>query len=177
MVVILVLLQAATLAQTVSPRVEIGVQLSAIDQPALREKPLAGGGRITVAIRRFFDAEAEVNRYPIGGAGSNFPATQMLVGVRSGYRMGAIGFYGKVRPGLMRFDRNAYAPRLGTRANLDVGGVVEFYARRHVAVRLDFGDTVIFYGTEPMLRPEGGMGRQPGTRHQLQMSFGLSAWF
>jgi hypothetical protein len=160
-----------------TPRIEAGAQLSIIDQPGLGEKPLAGGVRLTASIFRFVDAEAEVNRYPIGGAISNFPATQLLAGTRVGYRIGPIGVYAKVLPGLMRFDSSPYAPALGARANLDVGGVLELYARRYFAVRFDFGDTIIFYGSEPMLRPSGGTGPQPGTRHQLQAGLGVSLWF
>jgi hypothetical protein len=172
------LLSGLVTAQSPSPRIEAGVQLSIIDQPALHEKPLAGGGRFTVKLFRFVDAEAEINRYPIGGAISVFPATQALIGARVGYRLGPIGLFAKARPGFMRFDENAYAPRLGTRANLDIGGILELYSTRHVAVRMDFGDTVIFYGREPMLSPVGGgIVPQPGTRHQLQASFGISAWF
>jgi hypothetical protein len=43
----------------------------------------------------------------------------------------------------MRFDANQYAPALRTRPALDIGGVVEFYSSRHLAVRFDFGDTVV----------------------------------
>lgn len=170
-------LAAEALAQT--PRVEVGVQLGTIDEKVLGEKPVVAGGRVTVHAVGPVDAEVEVNRFPVGGAAALFPATQALFGARIGRRVGGIGVYGKVRPGLTRFDVNAYVPSLGTRPTLDVGGVIEFYSRRHFAARLDFGDTVVFFGksiTIPSIA-QPGPGVVPGTRHHLQASAGISLWF
>lgn len=135
---------AAALAQT--PRVEIGVVVGGIDEKLFGEKPVLAGARITARAFRFVDAEAEVNRFPIGGGVALFPATQGLFGVRVGRRFGPLGLFGKVRPGITRFDSNAYVPNLSTKPTLDMGGVVEFYSQRHIAGRLDFGDTVVWYG-------------------------------
>ncbi len=140
--------------------------MGAIDMRAgLGEKPLTGGGRVTVHASRFLDAEAEVNRFPIGGAASNYPATQALFGARAGVRRWPFGIFAKARPGFLRFDDVLNHPNLGTRAALDLGVILEGYSRHHVAVRADFGDTVVFYG------------RETGTRHQFQGSFGISLWF
>lgn len=54
-------------ASAQTPRIELGLQLSGIRNGVLREYPLGGGGRITAHVFRFLDAEAEVNRFPIGG--------------------------------------------------------------------------------------------------------------
>jgi hypothetical protein len=103
----------------VQPRAEIGVQLSGIRETVFGEYPVGGGGRVTVHAFHFVDAEAEINRYPIGGAAALFPATQATFGARVGQRLGPFGLYGNLRPGFMRFDANARIPNLGTRAALD----------------------------------------------------------
>ena len=166
-------------ASAQTPRIELGLQLSGIRNGVLREYPLGGGGRITVHVFRFLDAEAEVNRFPIGGAISNYPATQVLAGTRLGKRFGPLGIYGKVRPGFMRFDENLYIRGLGMRPALDIGGVIEFYSRHYVAGRLDFGDTAVWYGNDTIVPPISGTGGNvvPNTRHQLQWSVGFSIWF
>ncbi len=87
----------AALAQP-SPRFEAGVQLGAIDMRAgLGEKPLNAGDRVTVNAWRFLDVEGEVNRFPIGGAASNYPATEALFGARAGVRAWPFGIFAKVR--------------------------------------------------------------------------------
>ena len=163
----------------VQPRAEIGVQLSGIRETVFGEYPVGGGGRVTVHAFHFVDAEAEINRYPIGGAAALFPATQATFGVRVGQRWGPFGLYGNVRPGFMRFDANTRIPDLGTRAVLYWGGVLELYSRRHFAARFDLGDAVVWYGKDtvvpPILAP--GTGTIAGTRHQLKWSLGVSLWF
>lgn len=168
----------AGLCSAQAPRLEIGVQLSTIRENVLGEYPLGGGGRVTVHAFRFIDAEAEVNRYPIGGGGAIFPATQVLLGARAGRRFGPLELYGKLRPGFMRLDANPYVPNLGTRAALDIGGVIEFYSSRHIAGRIDFGDTAVWYGHDIVIPAISGVGGSvvPGTRHQLQWSLGISFW-
>lgn len=161
-----------------TPRAEVGLQLSGIRENVLGEYPVGGGARVTVHMFQYIDAEAEINRFPIGGGAALFPATQGLFGARIGRRFWPIGIYGKLRPGFMRFDANSRVQNLGIRPALDFGGVIEFYSRRHIAGRLDFGDTVVWYGDTiipPISKP--GPNVIPGTRHQLQWSLGASIWF
>jgi hypothetical protein len=160
-------------------RFEVGVLLGGVRARVLGEHPVGAGGRVTIHTFRFIEAEAEVSRYPVGGGVALFPVTQGLFGVRAGRRIGGIGVYSKLRPGFMRFDSNLYVPRLGTRAALDAGGIVEFYSRRHVAARVDFGDTVVWYGSDIVIPPISGIGGNvvPRTRHQFQWNLGLSVWF
>jgi hypothetical protein len=160
------------------PRVEAGVLLGGIRESVLGEYPLLAGGRATVHDWQFVDAEAEVDRYPIGGATTLFPATQALFGARIGHRFGGIGVFAKLRPGLVRFDPNLYVPKLGTRPALDASGTIEFYSRRHLASRVDFGDTIVWYGSDIVIPPISGIGGDviPRTRHQFQWSLGVSVW-
>jgi hypothetical protein len=150
--------------------VEAGLQFTIIDaRDALGEKPAAAGGRVTIGLLPFLDAEVEINRFPIGGAVSNFPGTQFLFGARAGKRIGSLGLFAKVRPGFTRFDATVNSPTLGTRPVLDFGGIVEYYSRHHIAARFDFGDAIVFYGA--------GQPAASGTRHQFQGGFGVSVWF
>jgi hypothetical protein len=176
-VTILVLTSGVAFPQT--PRVELGVQVGGIRENALGEYPVSSGGRFTVHLFQYIDGEAEVNRFPIGGGIALFPATEATFGARIGRRFGLIGFYGKVRSGFIRFDSNSFAPTLRTRPALDFGGVLEFYSRRHIAGRFDFGDTAVWYGRDVLIPQlsKPGSNIAPGTRHQLQFSFGVSAWF
>ena len=175
----ILVLSLGDVAFSQTPRAEIGVQLGGIRENVLGEYPVGGGGRVTVHVVHVFDAEAEINRFPIGGGTALFPATQALFGARVGYRFGPIGFYGKLRPGFMRFDSNPRVPSLGIRPALDFGGVLEFYSRRHIAGRLDLGDTVVWYGSDTVIPPisRPGPNVNTGTRHQPQWSFGFSIWF
>jgi hypothetical protein len=161
------------------PRFEAGVLVGGIQESVLGESPVIAGGRVAVRAWRYIGGEVELSRYPVGGATSLFPATQALFGARIGGRIGGIGLYGKVRPGFMRFDQNLYVPGLDTRAVLDLGGVLEFYSRRHLAARIDFGDTVTCYGSDIVIPPISGIGGDviPGTRQQFQWSLGVSGWF
>jgi hypothetical protein len=164
-------------AQELPPRFEAGVQLSTIDQAALHEKPLGAGGRFTFRLTRFVSLDSEVNRYPVGGTVAIFPLTQVLAGARVGVVLGSVGIFGKIRPGFSSYDVTAYQPGIGTKPNLDIGGVIEFYSRRHVGARFDVGSTVIFYGNGPV---RTAMGPEPialGTRGLLQGSAGVFAWF
>ena len=166
-------------ADSEHPRREIGVLLGGIQEHVLGEYPVIGGGRASVHIFRLIDAEAEVSRYPLGGGTSLFPATQGLFGVRAGRRFGGLGVYAKLRPGFMRFHANLYVPNLGTRPAVDAGGIIEFYSRRHLAARIDFGDTVVWYGRDIVIPPISGIGGNvvPRTRHQFQWGLGISVWF
>ncbi len=164
-------------AQDTPPRVEAGVHLATVDQAALHEKPLGAGGRFTLRLNRFVSLDSEVNRYPAGGTVTTYPMTQVFAGARVGVMLGSIGIFGKIRPGFSRYDDTLYKPGIGTKPNLDIGGIIEFYSRRHVGARADFGSTVFFYGDGPV--KTAGV-RDPivlGTRGLLQASFGVFAWF
>ena len=70
------------------PRVEAGVLVGGLREGIFREYPVLAGGRVSVHTFWLLDAEAEVNRFPIGGAASSYPATQALFGARVGRRLG-----------------------------------------------------------------------------------------
>jgi hypothetical protein len=159
------------------PRIEAGVHLSTIDEAPLHEKPLGAGGRFTLRLTRFIALDSEVNRYPIGTQAMIFPLTQVLAGARVGTMIGPVGIFGKIRPGFSAYDATQYQPGIGTKPNLDIGGVIEFYASKHIGARLDVGSTLIFYGNGPV---RTAMSPDPivlGTRGLLQASAGVFVWF
>jgi hypothetical protein len=77
--------------------------------------------------------------------------SQGLFGIKLGARREAAGFFAKVRPGFIRFDRILTSvrgnPNVQERTNvyfaLDIGGVVEVYPSPRSIVRLDIGDTIV----------------------------------
>ena len=139
--------------------------MSVIDfRDAIGEKPAAAGGRVSVRAWRFIDADVEINRFPIGGAQSSFPGTEVLMGARAGYHAGPFGLFAKLRPGFVAFDKTQFGPPLGRKPALDFGGILEIYSSYYVAVRIDYGDQVTWFGAR-------------GTRHQLRGGFGVSVWF
>jgi hypothetical protein len=164
-------------AQEPPPRIEAGVHLATVDESALHEKPLGAGGRFTLRLNRFVSLDSEVNRYPVGGTIAIFPMTQVLAGARVGLMLGSVGIFGKIRPGFSAYDATEYRPGIGTKPNLDIGGVLEFYSRRHVGARIDVGSTIFFYGDGPVRTPAGPDPIVLGTRGLLQAGFGVFAWF
>ena len=156
-------------------RFEAGFHFALIDErAAVGEKPLGYGGGFTYRLTRFVALDSAVNRYPLDGQ-TSFPVTQALVGIRAGIKIGGVGLYGKIRPGFLRYDETLFGSAIGTKPNLDVGGVLEFYSSRHIGVRFDMGRSIVFYGNNPIAAPLGP--RTPGTSNQLQCMFGIFAHF
>ncbi|MGE0406065.1 MAG: outer membrane beta-barrel protein [Candidatus Korobacteraceae bacterium] len=168
------LFTSPALAQFEQPRLEAGVHFTTVDISGLGEKPVGGGGRLTLRMSRLVALEGEVNRFPIGGATANFPMTQVLAGLRIGGRIGPFGIFGKVRPGYTRFDASSYDHQFGRRANLDLGAVISLYSSRHFGVRFDFGNTLIFFGNKPVQSPAGV---SLGTRSNFQGGAGVFVHF
>jgi hypothetical protein len=164
---IVFLLAAAASAQT--PRVEAGLQVGAIDaREALDEKPALAGGRVTVRAWRFLAAEAEIDRFPIGGGSSTYPGTEVMFGARAGGRIGALGLFATVRPGFIAYGNDSLKySDIGTRPVVDLGVALAVYSSKHLYGRFDFGDLIVSYG------PIAGY----GTRHQFQGTAGFGVWF
>lgn len=180
------LVPPAARAQTSVPRVEVGAQLSVIDlRDSLSEKPIALGFRATYNATDHIALEAEVNHFFPPEIGNS--RTQGLFGVKAGKRFGdsdepSVGLFLKVRPGFMRFN-GAPAPGVSvdgtTKAALDLGGVFEIYPSKHVVVRFDVGDTLIFYNGQTIRRLSlpGGPQDQLHTSHNLQTGIGIGFRF
>ncbi len=179
---LLLLISSEVPAQENGYRYELGGQFSSLSlsklgeqEPFLMEErePPGFGGRFTYNLTNNIAFEAEVDFFQ--GHRENFGIphghmTQGQFGVKAGKRFTKLGFFGKARPGFVRFNRvskfsgsrtivfiNMYGaevhqeiPEFGydeeTYSSVDVGGVVEFYPSRRLTLRFDAGDTVIRYG-------------------------------
>lgn len=183
-------------AQTDAPKFEVGAQFSALpvnEEPSDDSLcPACGtfvytgvGGRFTYNLNDSLALDSEVNFFlrenrglvsrRVGGR-----PVQGLFGVKAGRRFRRVGLFAKARPGFLSFSK-AISSGLGdfdlrlsrrTHFNVDVGGVVEFYASRKVAVRLDAGDTIIRYAGENI---EGALSpiSTAFTRHNFQFGAGM----
>jgi len=110
---------------------------------------------------------------------------QGLVGLKGGIRRNHFGFFGKVRPGF-----NSYSQALtsvtttggstpvdgygrSTNFVLDLGGIIELYPSKRSTLRLEVGDTHLFFGTRNVnvdgtIEPVGGGKMQ----HSIQVVVG-----
>lgn len=180
-----VLLAAAEAqAQTELPRFEVGAQFSAIDmRDSVGEKPPGIGGRFSYNLNEYAALDAELNYFSTGEV--NLDRTQGLFGVKAGRRFGSspkVGLFVKARPGFMRFhgERVPGASVNGTtKFALDLGGVLELYPSKRTVVRIDAGDTIIFYNGETVRRFSlpGGPQERLGTGHGLQIGIGFGYRF
>ncbi len=163
------------LAQSETPKFEVGAQFSVIRFGDLEITEPGFGGRFTYNINDHFAVEAEANFFPrevkdsYGETLQGGHKTQGLFGVKLGARRKQAGIFGKVRLGFVRFnhfERNGIVCIDGcppqplpsfseTDFALDVGGVLELYPSRRTLVRFDFGDTIIHSGSgENILLPD-----------------------
>ena len=180
---ILLFAAKSTHAQSSVSPIEVGGQLAVIDlRDSIGEKPLGVGGRFTYNFTDEVSFDTEVNYFSTAEVDLN--RTQGLFGVKAGKRFGnpSVGVFAKARPGFMRFhgDREPGVSVAGTtKFALDLGGVVELYPSKRFIVRIDVGDTMIFYGGETIRRLSlpGGPQEQLGTSHNLQMGIGIGFRF
>lgn len=161
------------------------------------------GGRFTYNVNRRLAFEGEVNYFPSSPTVNELVAArkfanvpysggkkaQFLGGVKYGFRHSKYGFFGKIRPGAIRFT--AYPKVAGrfvspmsddvlvfstevpaTFFNVDVGGVFEYYPNRRTVFRVDVGDTIIRYNAQQPKEINPSF-----TRHNLQTSVGFGFRF
>jgi len=108
---------------------------------------------------------------------------QALLGVKLGITRERFGAYAKVRPGVVRFanavnDEAAFGVRGAfqpvTQFVIDMGGVLEFYPKRHLVIRIDLSDVTIRYGARMATYIGAPSFRWPSyTASTIQTSFGF----
>jgi len=128
----------------------LGLDVTGTHLHKIDEAPVGAGARFLFNLASGIALDAEVTRYP--------GKTSLLFGTKTGVRLARFGVFGKSRLGLWHFRRSYFAA--------DLGGVLEYYPSSHTAVRIDIGDTVIFYGGAPL-----------GTVHNFQPGVGFSYRF
>jgi hypothetical protein len=170
-------------AQTEIPRIETGIQFTALHLPAPIGEGAAGvGGRFTYNLSSHFGLEAEVNHFPGGTRlASNFGETEGLFGLRAGFAIPKGGMFLKARPGFIHFSETSDVHGRGLNQldhfALDLGFVGTRYFSNHTYLRFDAGDTIITYGNERLLDPLNGRVSRLGTVHNPQISIGVGIHF
>jgi hypothetical protein len=129
---------------------EIGIGLTGTHLHKIDEAPVGISGRLFLNFHRNAALDAEVTRYP--------GKTSGLFGIKNGRRFDRFGVFGKARIGTWYFRRAYFAA--------DLGGILEYYPSPRTAIRIDLGDTIIFYG-----------GNALGTVHNFQPGIGFSYRF
>jgi Outer membrane protein beta-barrel domain len=148
------------------------------------------GGYTSYKLRSVFYLDGDLLYYPRGtnssGPHDGGEILQTLVGVKGGIRRNHFGFFGKVRPGFdnyskalagFAFDQStgAFTSSYSRATNfvLDLGGIIEFYPAERSTLRLEVGDTHIFFGTRN-INENGTTVSAPGgdLRHSVQIVLG-----
>jgi len=109
---------------------------------------------------------------------------QGLIGVKGGIRRNHVGFFGKVRPGFQSYsdaltgvntttEPATYSYARSTNFALDLGGIIEFYPSERSTLRIEVGDTHLFFGTR-QVNADGTIQSFPGgpLQHTIQLVVG-----
>lgn len=133
--------------------VEVGIQITGTHLHKIDEAPIGIGGRFFLNFTNAVAVDAELTKYRT--------KTSVLAGLKAGWRAKRVGVFGKGRTGLWHFDDS-----LGSVRAMDMGGVLEYYPSTRTTIRIDLGDTMLFY------RPA-----RLGTVHNFQPGLGMSFRF
>jgi hypothetical protein len=143
------------------------------------------GGYASYRLYKVFYFDTDLLYFP-RGTGSSGPHDggtifQGLFGVKGGIRRNHFGIFGKVRPGFHSYSDALSGVTLSgaetfdrsTNFVLDLGGILDFYPTKHGTLRLEAGDTHIYFGTRDLNiagapQPVGG----GSLRHTIQFASG-----
>ena len=147
--------------------VELGVQLTGTHLHKIDMAPLGIGARFFLNFTEHTSLDAELTRYS--------GETSALLGMKSGLRSGRFGMFAKTRVGMWHFGGQLFSRRLSRRTvpAADLGGVLEYYPSSHTTIRIDLGDTILFYGPQSLIGITGRL----GTVHNFQPGLGFSFRF
>lgn len=146
------------------------------------------GGYASYRFYGIFYADGDLLYFPQhpGASGPHDGGTilQGLFGLKGGIRRNHFGFFGKVRPGFHSYSDALTGVTTGAssltytygRSNnfvLDLGGIVELYPNERSTLRVEIGDTHIFFGTRD-LTIDGVTQPVPGGKmqHSIQLMLG-----
>jgi hypothetical protein len=147
------------------------------------------GGYFSYRFYGVFYADGDLLYFPqhptLSGPQTGGTLLQGLFGIKGGIRRNRFGIFGKVRPGFDSFSdvltgvasSNQSTPTYTyTRANnfvLDLGGIVELYPSERSTIRIEIGDTHLFYPTRD-LDVDGSTEPVPGGKmqHSIQLMVG-----
>jgi len=175
-------------AQSDLPRVEVGAHYTLLRFGEFDTTDSGVGGRLTFNLTNSFAVEGEFNFFPekrrhfIEPFYINSQRYQGVFGAKYGVRKDKFGIFAKLRPGFIRFGEGLLDPSIQTLVEvpntfkstefvLDWGGVFELYPSRHTVLRLDIGDTIIFFGNSTV-------SNNPSfTSHNVQLNMGFGFRF
>jgi len=147
------------------------------------------GGYFTHRFYGVFYLDGDLLYFPrstdISGPHDGGTILQGLLGLKGGIRRNHLGFFGKVRPGFDSYSQaltgittSPTSPPVfsyGRSSNfvLDLGGIVEFYPRERSTIRVEVGDTHLFFGTRDV-NVDGSTEQASGGKmqHSIQLVFG-----
>jgi hypothetical protein len=164
--------QAQSRSET--PKVELGFHYTLLRFSDFDTNDNGVGGRVGYNLSDNFGIETEFNFFPeerlnfANGTSIDSRRMQGLFGAKYGVRSEKFGIFGKVRPGFVRFGEGSSPIGVSaTEFALDIGGILELYPTRPVALRFDVGNTLIRFGSLG-----GGF-----TSNNLQISTGVAYRF
>jgi hypothetical protein len=168
-----------------TPRYEAGVFISTLAVTERGDHDTSLGGRFTYNLNNYLSLEAEGNRFLQNREGGSVNEDQGLFGLKAGIRKKKFGVFAKARPGYTRFGLLGTTPGPNTfaqghtRFTVDVGGVFEYYPHRHLAFRVDAGDTMINFKNGDFFyqRLDQPQFVHSGLSHNLQISIGVALRF
>ena len=131
------------------------------------------GGYVSYRFYHIFYFDSDLLYFPRGsnssGPHDGGEIFQGLFGLKGGIRRNHFGIFGKVRPGFNSYSQalSAISPAgqesfsRSTNFVLDLGGIVDFYPGEHGTLRLEAGDTHIYFNTRDVnsggtIFPAGG---------------------
>ena len=175
--------------ESIPGRLEVGAQFTTLilrrrtTLDAIRMEP-GFGGFVSYPLMRFLYADASVEFYPRGSKSVGFQdggrIVQGLFGFKAGISRKRISIFAKARPGLIDATQtvNGFAPTTGSPLTggfqtfaLDLGGIVEIYATKRAFVRLDVGDTHLYFPDKFVTMTNGTATRIPGGSYQHSMQY------
>ncbi len=168
-------------AQYAEPRrIEIGAAVGAINLNTITgEKPFALSARVGYRWAPTFGLELDVTSCPEDPS-NNYCQLLIVAGPKAGVRLGPVDALGRLRAGAIRFDGGAFVAlngRARTEPAIDAGATFELNMSPRVALRLDFGRTIVPMGDEPVARALPPYSRVLGTTVNPHGSFGVQFRF
>ncbi len=147
------------------------------------------GGYVSYRLYGVFYLDGDLLYFPsrpdASGPHDGGTILQGLVGLKGGIRRNHFGFFGKVRPGFSSYSAaltgiNSSGETSSTytydRSNnfvLDLGGIVELYPNERSTLRIEAGDTHLYFGTRDV-NIDGTPQSFPGGKlqHSIQLMLG-----
>jgi hypothetical protein len=146
------------------------------------------GGYLSYRFYGIFYADGDLLYFPQGTSAASpqdgGTIVQGLFGLKGGIRRNHFGFFGKVRPGFNSYSaaltsqNTTTEPFTSTYARstnfvLDLGGIIELYPNERSTLRIEVGDTHLFFPTRD-LTIDGSTTSVPGGKmqHSIQLMVG-----